>query len=205
MGVLGLVVGISLWGLFHSLLASEKAKQLARGWMGAPAERGYRLAYNLFAVFSLLPVAAAYVWLPDRLLYSLPFPWTALMWLLQLAALGMLAFGLLQTGLGTFVGLTQLEGETEGEARLVTTGLYRYVRHPLYVAGMALLWLSPSMSMNHLSVSVAATAYLLIGAGFEERKLLRAFGEAYREYVARTPMFIPFSRTRNSRPDPPQP
>jgi protein-S-isoprenylcysteine O-methyltransferase Ste14 len=201
MGVVGLIVAIGLWGVVHSLLASGKAKQLARGWMGPAADRWYRLAYNLFSGISLLPAAGLFLLLPDQRLYSVPLPWAALLWLGQLAALGMLAFGLLQTGAWSFAGFEQLGSGVESPARLVTTGLYRYVRHPLYFAGLALLWLSPAMTLNRLVASAAATAYILIGATFEERKLRGTFGELYHQYAARTPMFIPFLKGRNSRPD----
>jgi methanethiol S-methyltransferase len=42
-----------------------------------------------------------------------------------------------------------------------------------------------------LAFNLGLTAYLFIGAYFEERKLVREFGEAYRGYQQRTPMFFP--------------
>ena len=204
LGVIGLILSIGAWGLVHSLLASLKAKALARSWMGPSADRFYRLAYNLFSVLSLLPAAVLFLILPDRGLYSVPFPWAALMWAGQFLALVLLAIGVLQTGAFSFVGLSQLGSGGEDFGRLVTTGLYHYVRHPLYFAGLAFLWLSPSMTVNRLVATAAATAYILIGAAVEERKLQTLFGSAYREYAARTPMFIPFLKRRNPRPVHPQ-
>lgn len=199
----GLILSFGVWGLLHSLLASLKAKAIARDWMGPAADRFYRLAYNLFAVVSLLPTAVLFLILPDRRLYSIPLPWAALLWTGQILAVVMLAFGLLQTGAFSFLGFTQLGSGVEGPAHLVTTGLYRYVRHPLYFAGLALLWFSPSMTVNRLAACAAATVYLLIGAAFEERKLRNLFGSSYRAYAARTPMFIPFFKGQNRRPDHP--
>jgi protein-S-isoprenylcysteine O-methyltransferase Ste14 len=69
--------------------------------------------------------------------------------------------------------------------------LYRWVRHPLYTAGLLFIWLTPIMTLNTLVVFIAATVYILVGAFFEERKLEREFGQAYREYKAATPMLIP--------------
>jgi len=76
-------------------------------------------------------------------------------------------------------------------ADLVTTGLYGYVRHPLYSAGLVFIWFSPEMTVNRLVLWIVFSFYLLIGAWFEERKLLRDFGSTYAEYKARTPMLIP--------------
>ena len=55
---------------------------------------------------------------------------------------------------------------------LVTSGLYRFVRHPLYTTGLLFLWLTTTMTVSQLNVYVGATIYIFIGAYFEERKLL---------------------------------
>jgi len=54
------------------------------------------------------------------------------------------------------------------------------------------LWLSPQVTVNSFTLYAAVTIYILIGAYFEERKLLREFGEAYADYRSRTPMLIPW-------------
>ena len=78
------------------------------------------------------------------------------------------------------------------QGSLVTNGLYRHVRHPLYSAGIAFIWLMPLMTVNVLAINLALTVYVVIGAVFEERRLRRYFGQAYADYAAVTPMFIPF-------------
>ena len=65
------------------------------------------------------------------------------------------------------------------------------MRHPLYTAGLLFLWLTPGMSLNSLTLYIASSLYILVGAYFEERKLLREFGQAYAEYQKQTPMIIP--------------
>ena len=58
--------------------------------------------------------------------------------------------------------------------KLNTGGLYQVVRHPLYTFSLLFLWLTPVMTRNLALLYVAFTVYMLIGAIFEERKLLRA-------------------------------
>jgi protein-S-isoprenylcysteine O-methyltransferase Ste14 len=53
------------------------------------------------------------------------------------------------------------------------------------------LWLSPSVSVNSFIVYLAFTSYILVGIVFEERKLLREFGQTYVDYKSSTPMLIP--------------
>ena len=187
-----ILLAVALYGIVHSFLASKSAKAIAQRWLGASAGRGYRLAYNIFAVVSLLPVLALPILLPDRPLYRIPSPWAYLAVAVQGMALLALLVGLWQTGVWSFLGLEQLQRPVEGgESRLVVSGLYRWVRHPLYTAGLVFLWFTPLMTVNLLALYAGLTLYLVVGASFEERKLLREFGADYAEYRQRTPMLIP--------------
>jgi protein-S-isoprenylcysteine O-methyltransferase Ste14 len=192
MSALILLLSIALYGLLHSWLASNQAKALARRAFGPAADRVYRFLYNVFSVISLLPILALVMLLPDRLLYTIPSPWVFLTTLLQILALLALLVGVLQTGLWSFVGLEQLFSPAiDAPAQLVQHGLYRWVRHPLYTAGLVLIWLTPVMTLNLFIFYLGLSVYLVIGAYFEERKLSREYGPAYAAYKARTPMFIP--------------
>lgn len=187
-----ILAGIAAYGVLHSWLASLQAKSLARRSLGRTVDRLYRLAYNLIAVISLLPVLVLPAALPDQQLYTIPLPWALLTLAIQgLAALALL-IGLLQTGLWSFLGIDKLLGMPDLQPpELVVNGLYRWVRHPLYTAGLVFIWLTPVMTWNVLALNLGLTAYLIIGARFEERKLVREYGEAYQRYQRRTPMFFP--------------
>lgn len=187
-----ILLAVALYGLIHSLLASLWAKSRARQWIGPPADRWYRLAYNLFGFFSLLPVLALPALLPDVHLYTIPPPWSYLALAGQLLAILALAVGVKQTGAWSFLGLEQALGKKPpSQSQLVTSGLYRWVRHPLYTAGLVFIWLVPVMTRNLLALNIGLTIYLVVGALFEERKLVREFGEVYVQYRHDTPMLIP--------------
>ncbi len=186
-----LIGSFFLWGLIHSLLASGAIKAFLQSRTGSAWMRGYRLGYNLVSVLTLLPCLWLVLILPDRTLYSIRPPWNLLMIAGQAVALLLLAIGFLQTDPLTFLGLRQLFEPDQGPVPLVVNGLYRMVRHPLYSAGLLILWLTPHMSINVLTVDLCATVYILIGAYFEERKLLREYGSAYAEYRSRTAMLVP--------------
>jgi protein-S-isoprenylcysteine O-methyltransferase Ste14 len=64
----------------------------------------------------------------------------------------------------------------------------------LYAFGLLVLWLVPRMTWNLLALDIGLSAYILIGARFEERKLLREYGPAYADYMRRTPMLLPIKR-----------
>jgi protein-S-isoprenylcysteine O-methyltransferase Ste14 len=190
LNIVWLVLSIAIWGLVHSWLASLQIKSALRGILGTDGNRYYRLLYNGFSVVSILPILWLMFILPDRPLYQVPAPWNSVMSIGQALAGLLLLTGVVQTGLFSFVGLSQLF-ESETPPVLVTTGLYRLVRHPLYSAGLLFLWLTPGMSFNTFTVYAAGSLYLIVGAFFEERKLLREFGPVYDEYRKITPMFVP--------------
>lgn len=72
-----------------------------------------------------------------------------------------------------------------------TPGMYRLVRHPLYVGWLMIFWAAPTMTVAHLVFALMTTAYILVAIQLEERDLLDAFGRDYAEYRRRTPMLIP--------------
>lgn len=193
-----LVLSVLLWGSLHTLLASLKAKELFQGRFGTKFMRFYRLAYNAFAGLSFLPVLAFVVLIKSRKLYVVPLPWSGMMILGEILAVTGLLIGFLQTDAWEFLGLRQLEGSA-GPSLLITDRLYHYVRHPLYTAGLAFIWLFPIMTYNILVMNVALTFYIFIGVSFEERKLRREFGKKYIDYAAVTPMLVPFFKGKRHR------
>jgi protein-S-isoprenylcysteine O-methyltransferase Ste14 len=192
-----LILSIALWGLVHSLTASFGFKALLRRALGDGFMKLYRLLYNIFAVVSIAPVLYLMSTLPDRPLSQIHAPWSYVMLAGQAVSALLLLVAVVQTDMLSFAGLRQLF-EKEKPARLVTDGLYRVVRHPLYTFSIGILWLSPVISLNSFIVYLSLTAYIVVGAYFEERKLLREFGEQYARYKTVTPMLIPgFKRSGN--------
>jgi protein-S-isoprenylcysteine O-methyltransferase Ste14 len=196
--MLWLVLSVLLWGLLHSLLASLKGKELARQVFGVRVNRFYRLAYNIFAAVSFLPVLVVMFLVSDHSLYSVPFPWSGAMILGEFLAVIALIAGFVQSRPLEFLGIRQLAPPKESPAQLKTDGLYHYVRHPLYSAGLAFIWLMPLVTVNVLAINIALTFYVVTGAFFEERRLRRDFGQDYSDYMAVTPMFIPFLKGNKS-------
>jgi protein-S-isoprenylcysteine O-methyltransferase Ste14 len=187
-----ILLAVLAYGLVHSILASLTTKARARQWIGPTSNRWFRVAYNLIAAVTLLPILLLPILLIDKEIYTIHFPWVILTLTIQLLAVMVAIIVLRQTGIRSFIGIRQLFlPEDTSPPRLVTSGLYRYVRHPIYTAGLILIWLIPILTWNLLALNLGLTAYTFIGAYFEERKLLREFGDSYAEYREHTPMLIP--------------
>ncbi|MBI3452494.1 MAG: isoprenylcysteine carboxylmethyltransferase family protein [Rhodospirillales bacterium] len=181
------------FALGHSILAATGVKARLVPLFGA----GYRLAYNLFAAAhialvwgigrTMLAGAPAFA-RPDWLKFLMP----------AMAAVGAAALlgGLAGYDLGRFGGLAQLRAARAGapldeDGPLHIGGLNRWVRHPLYAGGFLVLWGLASDPLG-LATALWGSLYLVIGARFEERKLLRLYGQAYADYRARVPAFVPW-------------
>lgn len=193
------------FGAGHSALATSAA----RAWMRARFGRAYRLVYNAVALVHILAVGAAGWLLLDPLPdFTLPLWAAAAMTAVSLAGGVLFLWSLTFYDTGLLLGTRQWrEGLQADEAEPLTLrGPHRLVRHPLYAAGFLILW-GRVVDPLGLATAVWASAYLVIGARFEERKLLRHYGPAYAAYRRRVPMFLPWKGwTRESDPTgPPTP
>jgi protein-S-isoprenylcysteine O-methyltransferase Ste14 len=82
---------------------------------------------------------------------------------------------------------------TRQEHKLVTHGIYRWVRHPLYTIGSSLFISFGLMADNWFIMALGVLAFIamVIRTPKEEANLIEKFGEEYREYMKRTGRFIP--------------
>jgi protein-S-isoprenylcysteine O-methyltransferase Ste14 len=82
----------------------------------------------------------------------------------------------------------------EKTTELVETGIFRYVRHPLYGSLLFLGWGVCLKNPEFVIVilSLAATVFFYLTAVMEEKEDIEYFGEKYRAYAGRSKMFIPY-------------
>jgi protein-S-isoprenylcysteine O-methyltransferase Ste14 len=189
------------YGVLHTLLASHALKR----WVelhAAPIFPAYRLVYNAVAVLLLVPIA----WLV--LSHRGPLLWTwdgPARWLAHALALGALAALLVSFRYydgGEFSGIRQWRehgrSQPPQKACLRLSPLHRYVRHPWYCASLVLIW-TRDMDAAMLVSAVMVSAYFVVGARFEEAKLIVEFGAAYRHYMTRVAGLLPLpGRTLNA-------
>jgi protein-S-isoprenylcysteine O-methyltransferase Ste14 len=193
-----LLINTLLLGLFavqHSVMARPGFKQWWTRMVPKPVERS---TYVLFSSLALLLLF--HVWQPmggtlwdvrDPVIRGTIYGLFAGGWLLILVATFLInhfdLFGMRQVGL-------YLKGLPYMPLKFATPGLYRYVRHPLYVGWLLTFWATPTMTAAHLVFAIATTAYILIAIRWEERDLVDAHGPAYAQYREEVPMLIPAVR-----------
>ena len=89
-------------------------------------------------------------------------------------------------------GITPVSA-TRKEHKLVTHGIYRWVRHPLYTIGSSLIVSFGLMADNWFIMLLGVLAFIAmaIRTPKEEANLIEKFGDEYREYMQRTGRFLP--------------
>lgn len=179
-----LIFSLLFFGISHSILASSYLKSKFE-------TRFYRLIYNVLSLITFGFIYWQYQKSPDELLFASFFNSTVSSFLIGLS-LGFLLSTLLQYNLKEFSGFDAFGSKSE-EIHLKTDGFLRFVRHPLY---SAIILLAITLFINEPTIKngiclFASTLYILIGIYFEEKKLVRLFGDDYNAYKAKTPMLIP--------------
>ena len=166
---------LALWFVFTLLL------------LGFTLARSHPYRFPRFLAFESI---LSLIFLNARVWFSDPFRWY------QLLSWSFLAGSLFLAGWGFALIKTRgnPDGDFEDTTRLITTGVYRYIRHPLYSSLIAFALGAFLKSPTWAGALLVLTTVLgaVLTARIEERHNLERFGEAYREYMERTSRFIPF-------------
>lgn len=119
--------------------------------------------------------------------------------LCALAAVSVFLWGVYSLRTTDFFGIRALRASLRDEAKqplpFVVAGPYRWVRHPLYSCVLVMLWVNPDLTLDSLLFRVLWSAWVVLGTRLEERDLVRALGEPYRDYQRRVPMLVPWPKS----------
>ena len=165
----------ALWGFFTALL------------LGFTLARSHPYRFPRFLAFESI---LSLIFLNARVWFLAPLSWQ------QLLSWFFLAGSLLLAGWGFILIKARgaPEGDFEDTTRLITTGVYRFVRHPLYSSliffALGAFLKEPAWISGFLVLTTVVGVVLT--AGIEERHNLERFGEEYQNYMKRTKRFIPY-------------
>ena len=187
------------WCVLHSLLITAKANDWVQRRGGAV--RGLsRIVYNLCAVVTLVPVLWYQSSLPSQTVFAWAGPWRLAQAVLLAYALAMFEAGKRSYEMGHFHGTRQWreyrDGRQSGDLPFRTTGALRWVRHPWYSGGLAVVWSAGPVTDVNLVPRIILSLYFVVGTWLEEQKLLASIGQPYADYRRQVPMLLPWKGRR---------
>jgi protein-S-isoprenylcysteine O-methyltransferase Ste14 len=182
------------WAVFyflHTFLANLDFKIWLKIKMGK-AYRYFRLIYSLFSTFFFLFILLFGASLEKKYLLNRTDLSTYFGYMLAAFGTIILVKAFKHFSLSTFSGIKPYD-DLEQKEVFVQKGLHQYLRHPIY-AGLVLIFLGffffePVLaSLIHLACLVV---YLPFGIYYEEKKLIRIYGETYIQYKKEVPAIFP--------------
>jgi protein-S-isoprenylcysteine O-methyltransferase Ste14 len=199
------VIFSAFWLIFFSnLVWVSRATRRSAGIQTTQQTRKLRVAALALAVF-YFGGALLYALLPSWIvLFSIPLPDWLRLTMIAVGAFGIsfVVWGVRTIGKNWAPSLSGIRKDSS----LVTSGPYGAVRHPIYSGAFFLLAALALLSANWfiLLPTLALLILLYTQIGEEEAILIGRFGDEYREYMKRTPRFIPrFGQKTRGRPQPP--
>ena len=164
---------------------------LSRGTLLNPQSHGFCRFFSWECILWLL-VSNIPHWFDDPLSAPQLFSWILLFISLYLVIAGVIL--LKQRGKPGQKRDDKALYPFERTARLVETGIYKYIRHPLYASLIFLTWgiFLKQMTLTLLLISLLSTLFLVLTARADEKECIEYFGNSYKEYMKRTTRFIPF-------------
>ena len=170
----------SVFALHHSVMARAGAKRWLTKRVSPRVERS---VYVWVASVLLILLMLAWRELPGRAYAH--SGWAAVAhWLVVLAGIGLIAAATRAIDPLHLAGIRQAAGDLRPD-RFVILGPYRVVRHPIYLGWILMVFGVPDMTWTRFAFAAISSAYLVIAIPFEERSLVAAFGDTYRDYQRR--------------------
>lgn len=173
----------SLFALHHSIFARAGLKAALIRLVAPDLERS---SYVWIASLLFIAVCALWQSVPGTL-WQLGDRWRTAALVVQTAAGAATLAAARQLGFLYLAGITQVlaRGRPAAAPALDESGLYRLVRHPIYLAWVVLVWVTPAMTGTRLAFALLSCGYLVAAVPLEERDLHQAFGPAYAAYCRR--------------------
>jgi len=189
------VLGWVGWCALHSTLISIPVTEYIKRKLG-DGFRFYRLFYNAFSLATLIPLLLYSASTRQEPVFRWEGPLGIIPYLLLMTGIGLFIIGGRNYSLFQFLGITQIKRgggnrSLSGYGKFVVSGIHRMIRHPWYLGGILIVW-AGDLSISTILTNLVISSYFVIGAMLEERKLVREFGEPYRQYRRTVSMLFPF-------------
>lgn len=186
-------LALLLFGLQHSVMARPSFKRWFIRFIDPSIERSTYVLATALAITGM-----CYLWTP----------FGSVIWQVEsdigvylIRGVAVFAWGFLF--LATFMinhfelfGLRQtfdpMQGKAAADGTFKILGFYKIVRHPIQTGVLIGVWAVPISTTSHLVFAAGISVYIFIGLHFEEKDLIKEFGETYLDYMHKVKRVIPY-------------
>ena len=190
---IGVNIGlIILFGLQHSIMARKGFKNWLKSFIPEAAERSTYLLMS-----GVVTMVAITFWQPlPGMVWSVENPLgQALLWTAYAIGWAYLFIATFVTNHFELMGLRQVylyfANKPYTTLPFTRKFMYSYSRHPMMLGALIGMWAVPAMSTTHFVMASLLTLYIFIGVFFEERDLMKDFGDTYSKYKKEIATFLP--------------
>jgi len=187
----------------HSILLHPTTRKRLRPWISGEFHGVFFCVctcMSLLLIFRYWRASSVIVWELDgpsstAMLAGFFLSWASLLYSISL------------TGLGFQTGWTQwlhwYRGTRIARRDFVPLGIYHFLRHPIYLSFLGLIWFTPTMTLDHAVLTGLWTVYIAIGSVLKDQRLLFYLGESYGQYMERVAgypgiLFGPLGKRRSA-------
>lgn len=182
--------------VLHSFLLSKRGSAVL-GRL-APRELSADLSTTLFTLVASFQLLLLYLaWAPmGPIWWQAHGVWKGLLSLLYLASWLALGKAMADAGLAIQTGFlgwnAVFQGQRPRYGGMPVSGLFRHVRHPVYLAFACIVWTVPVWTPDQLMLATWFTAYCLLGPLMKEARYARRYGQSFADYQRRVPYILPW-------------
>jgi methanethiol S-methyltransferase len=199
---------IAQFPLAHSFFLTRRGNR----WLArlVPGQHGRTLATTTYATIASIQLLALFaLWTPSGIVWwraeGMTFVAISIAYAASWAILAKASFDAgAEVQSGALGWLSLLQNIRPVFPDMPTTGLFRLIRHPIYVGFTLTLWTVPVWTPDQLAVAVSFTAYCLIAPLLKEHRFANLYGERFAAYQARVPYILPRlgrAKTSQSKPN----
>lgn len=181
--------------ILHSILLNGRGPRFVANLI--PGKYGGTLATSTFAVIASLQLSALFIlWTPSGIIWwqaegaafwTICAAYTASWSLLIKASIDAGA----EVQSGALGWMSMLQGIKPKFPGMPRTGLFKFIRQPIYVSFALTTWTVPVWTPDQLLLASIFTAYCLLAPMLKERRFQNRYGEEFERYKAQVPYAVP--------------
>ena len=181
--------------ILHSFLLTTTGRKILR--LFSPRNFGKTLETTNYATIASIQLLLLFLlWSPSNIIfYDLKYPNNILNTILFIISWVLLSISSFQAGYqvqtGSLGWTSMFFSRKPIFPPMPTKGLFKLIRHPIYLSFCLVLWTPPTMTLDLFLVALTYSLYCFFAPMFKEKRFIKIYGKSFVNYKKNTPYFFP--------------